>query len=267
MKIKLLLIGAGSMGTAIIKSFIESGGNPEDISVLDPYINETNKNILSGCSIYNSQADIPEQSSFDAILLAVKPQTFNEISQDISVFSSAKCCVISIMAGVETKRIASSLGIEIPVIRCMPNIAALVKRSVNVAYIENDSYDQQKAIFEDLFRGSGPIRWVDDEDLIHKTTALSGSGPAYFFAFVEAIAKAGIKAGLSEEHAMNLSIDTLIGAAALIETDRSPKKLRDSVTSKGGTTAAALSVFMDNKSLDDLVSDALSAAEKRSREL
>ena len=103
--------------------------------------------------------------------------------------------------------------------------------------------------------------------MIHKTTALSGSGPAYFFAFVEAIAKAGIKAGLSEEHAMNLSIDTLIGAAALIETDRSPKKLRDSVTSKGGTTAAALSVFMDNNNLDDLVSDALSAAEKRSREL
>ena len=267
MKIKLLLIGAGSMGTAIIKSFIESGGNPEDISVLDPHINETNKNILLGCSIYNSQADIPDQSSFDAILLAVKPQTFNEISQDISVFSSAKCCVISIMAGVETKRIASSLGIEIPVIRCMPNIAALVKRSVNVAYIENDSYDQQIAIFEDVFRGSGPVRWGDDEDLIHKTTALSGSGPAYFFAFVEAIAKAGIKAGLSEEHAMNLSIDTLIGAAALIETDRSPKKLRDSVTSKGGTTAAALSVFMDNNNLDDLVSDALSAAEKRSREL
>ena len=96
---------------------------------------------------------------------------------------------------------------------------------------------------------------------------MSGSGPAEFFAFVEAIAKAGIKAGLSEEHAMNLSIDTLIGAAALIETDRSPKKLRDSVTSKGGTTAAALSVFMDNNNLDDLVSDALSAAEKRSREL
>ena len=77
------------------------------------------------------------------------------------------------MAGVETRRIASSLGIEMPVIRCMPNITALVKRSVNVAYIENDSYDKQKAIFEDLFRGSGPIRWVDDEDLIHKTTALS----------------------------------------------------------------------------------------------
>jgi pyrroline-5-carboxylate reductase len=136
-----------------------------------------------------------------------------------------------------------------------------------VAYIAKNSNQSHKERFENIFSSSGPIRWVNNEDLIHKTTALSGSGPAYFFLFIEALAKAGQNAGLSEEQAMDLSIDTLIGASALIEQDRSPEKLRESVTSKGGTTAAALSVFMSDNNLDDLVSEALIAAEKRSREL
>ena len=263
----VLFVGAGNMGSAIIKSYLKTSGTSDVIHVIDPFVSDNTKDLLSECKFYESFNDLQDSIEFDTVVLAIKPQSFDEISRDLSNFITEKSIVISIMAGVETKRISNSLNKNAAVIRCMPNIAALVNRSVNVAYIAKDSKQSHKKRFENIFLSSGPIRWVNNEDLIHKTTALSGSGPAYFFLFIEALAKAGQSAGLSEEQAMDLSIDTLIGAAALIEQDRSPEKLRESVTSKGGTTAAALSVFKNNNNLDELVSEALLAAEKKSREL
>ena len=263
----VLFVGAGNMGSAIIKSYLKTSDTSNVIHVIDPFVSDDAKELLSECKFYESFTDFQDSIEFDTVVLAIKPQIYDEISSDLSNFISEKSVVISIMAGVETKRISNSINNNATIIRCMPNIAALVNRSVNVAYIAKDSNQSHKERFENIFSSSGPIRWVNNEDLIHKTTALSGSGPAYFFLFIEALAKAGQNAGLSEEQAMDLSIDTLIGASALIEQDRSPEKLRESVTSKGGTTAAALSVFMSDNNLDDLVSEALIAAEKRSREL
>ena len=263
---KVLFIGAGNMGFAILRSFISGGRRSFDISILDPNLSSEKKVLLLGCKFYEEFSELINTKQFDVIVIAVKPQIFDDIASDIGSIIRDDGLVVSIMAGVETNRINSGLGKDIKIIRCMPNLAALVNYSVNVAFITDDM-PAQKLIYEELFHDSGPIKWIDDEDLIHKTTALSGSGPAYFLAFVEALTRAGESLGLTEEQASDLAVDTLLGTAALLKEERSPEALRERVTSKGGTTAAAISIFMQDNRLDDLVEEALIAAEKRSREL
>ena len=264
---RVLFIGAGNMGFAILRSFIDSGNESFDISIIDPNLSKEKKIQLPGCSFYEDFTELVDTVQFDVIVIAIKPQIFNDISSEIGACIDDSGLIVSIMAGVETNRINSCLGKDIKIIRCMPNLAALVNYSVNVAYIAGTVDSSQKVTFEELFNGSGPIKWIDNEDLMHKTTALSGSGPAYYFAFTEALIKAGESMGLSSKQASDLAIDTFLGTAALIKENRSPEVLRERVTSKGGTTAAALSILMKNNCLDNLVKDALVAAEKRSKEL
>ena len=235
-----------------------------EIAILDPFMNETDATDLGISTVYRDHLDIPEGMKFATIVLATKPQVFEEASRPVADILDQNALIISIMAGVSSARIIRTIGQDFAVVRCMPNMAAAVQRSVNVAFATDAS---TRSRFEALFAGSGPVSWVDDEDDIHATTAVSGSGPAYFFAFTEAMALAGEQAGLDPQFSLDLAIDTLIGAAELLKHDRAPSCLRESVTSKGGTTAAALEQFALHNNLNAIVMDAVLAAQFRSKEL
>lgn len=259
-----LFIGGGNMGTAILTGFRNSGGDMNTVCIVDPFM-EVDAGVQLGLKGLSRRIDeIPEGVTFDIIVLAIKPQIFSTFDAAWADRLAPGGMVISIMAGVGSDRIQTSAGRNCDVVRCMPNMAAAVGLSVNVAFATNPA---RKADFQMLFSGSGPVRWIDAEADIHLTTAVSGSGPAYFFAFVEALALAGEKAGLDGQLSLDLAIDTMIGAAELLKEDRTPSALRESVTSKGGTTAAALDAFALNESLNAIVEDAVNAAAARSRAL
>ncbi|WP_298921021.1 pyrroline-5-carboxylate reductase [uncultured Roseobacter sp.] len=259
-----LLIGGGNMGRAILWGYKTNGGEMSNISIIDPFMDAQDATDLGIGALYRAYDDIPGDLKFATCVLATKPQVFEDASRPVSNVLSDDALIVSIMAGVTSARIIQTIGRPVPVVRCMPNMAASVQKSVNVAFATDASRKDQ---FEALFSGSGPVSWVDDEDDIHATTAVSGSGPAYFFAFVEAMGKAGELAGLDRQFAQDLAIDTLIGAAELLKQDRAPAKLRESVTSKGGTTAAALEQFAMHNNLNAIVMDAVMAAQSRSKEL
>lgn len=259
-----LFVGAGNMGGAIIKGYLSSGGDAEDVSVVDPYVSDNIRKALNGVQFYSDFDSLPDDTGYDAVVLATKPQIFQSVSPGIAATMAPDGVVISIMAGISTEAIATSIGGDVPVVRCMPNIAASKGVSANVAFTCDYS---KKTAFERLFQGSGAVRWVSEEDDLHLTTAISGSGPAYFFAFVEALAASGAKSGLDPQMSMELAIDTMIGASELLKSGRNPAELRESVTSKGGTTAAALATFVQDGNLQEVVDDAVSAAIARSKEL
>ena len=252
------------MGGAILKGYKTHGGEISEIAILDPYIENGAAAELEIGTLFRSHDEIPSGKKFSTIVLATKPQVFEEASRQVADILDDDAVVISIMAGVTSDRIKDAIGKDVPIVRCMPNMAAAVQKSVNVAFVTDAP---GKTRFEDLFAGSGPISWVENEDDIHATTAVSGSGPAYFFAFVEALGNAGKEAGLDAQFALELAIDTAIGAAELLVQDRNPTKLRESVTSKGGTTAAALGKFASDGNLNRLVQEAVFAAQSRSKEL
>jgi len=261
---KTLFIGAGNMGRAIIKGYLSAGGDALSITIVDPTVSELVQQELPGVGIYPTIEGLPSGVEFDFVVLAVKPQVFQSISLGISKIVSKNSTIISIMAGVDSTTIQTAILDKISVIRCMPNMAASVGYSANVAYTTDGT---KRAAFEHLFGGAGPVTWVQEEAQIHLTTAVSGSGPAYFFAFTEALAAAGAREGLDAQLALDLAIDTLIGAGELLKQTRDPCSLRQSVTSKGGTTAAALDAFAFNGNLNAIVDDAVSAAVARSKEL
>ncbi|WP_298855863.1 pyrroline-5-carboxylate reductase [uncultured Ruegeria sp.] len=261
---KTLFIGGGNMGRAILRGYKTDGGDMSKISIIDPFMDAQDASELGIGALHRAYDDIPSDLKFATIVLATKPQVFEDASRPVANVLSEDALVISIMAGVTSARIIQNIGRQVPVVRCMPNMAAAVQKSVNVAFATDASRKDQ---FEALFAGSGPVSWVEDEDHIHATTAVSGSGPAYFFAFVEAMGKAGEHAGLDPQFALDLATDTLIGAAELLKQDRMPSKLRESVTSKGGTTAAALEQFALNNNLNAIVLEAVKAAQSRSKAL
>lgn len=259
-----LFVGAGNMGRAIIKGYLSAGGKTTDISIVDPFIPDSTKQELTGAHFFSDFESLDPGACFDMVVLATKPQIFHSVSQDIARVTAGNGTITSIMAGISSETISAAIGGNHSVVRCMPNMAASKGYSANVAFTADET---KKQGFERLFGGSGTVRWVVDEDQIHLTTAISGSGPAYFFAFVEALAASGATSGLDPQLAMDLAIDTLIGASELLKSDRDPETLRKSVTSKGGTTAAALEAFGLNGNLQAVVDDAVSAAIVRSKEL
>ena len=256
-----LVIGGGNMGHSILTGFKKSGGAMGLVSLLDPLVDVDVAKELGLKALYRQLKDIPSEAEFGTIVLAVKPQIFATFESDWCKNLASTGKVVSIMAGVAAEHIRLSSGRSCAVVRCMPNLAAAIGKSANVAFTKSIEHKKE---FEALFSGSGQVHWIDEEDKIHITTAISGSGPAYFFAFVEALAFAGKRAGLDEKFAMDLSIETMIGSAGLLAEYRSAESLRVSVSSKGGTTAAALAAFADNNALNLVVDGAVQAAIARS---
>ena len=212
-------------------------------------------------------AELPADYRADALVLAVKPQMIEQALPPLVPFLSESGVIISIAAGFSIERIQGLARTGQPVVRTMPNLAAEVGLSATVAVASKEATDIHMNITKSIIGAVGSLRWVNDEELLHAVTAISGSSPAYVFALAEALAAAAEPLGLSRELGNDLAIDTVLGAAALMKENRDPADLRRQVCSPGGTTLAALEVLQGSPGLNELVTETANACVKRSREL
>jgi len=210
--------------------------------------------------------DTTSAGIIETLVIAVKPQSFREAGAKLKPFVGADTSVVSIMAGTTIASLQEVCGGA--VVRAMPNTPAAIGRGVTVAVAARNVSARQRAVADALLRATGSVEWVDDESLMDAVTAVSGSGPAYVFLLAEELARAGVEAGLPEALATRLARETVSGSGELLHRSELPSStLRQNVTSPGGTTAAALSVLMDEPGLRDLMIRAIAAATKRSKEL
>lgn len=258
------VIGAGVMGEALIAALIRSGVNPSDISFAEKR-DERAEELKVRYGI--TRRDLPAVvSSSSTILLVVKPQDMSAVLEEIAPHIADGALVISFAAGKTIATIAAGLASNNPIIRVMPNTPALVGKGAS-GYSLGAGVTESQRDFVAKFLASTGCAIEVPESLQDAVTATSGSGPAYFFAFVEAMVEGSVALGLSREDATALTIQTIVGAAELLSTSGdSPTTLREKVTSPNGTTAAALASFA-GADLTAIVGSAMAAASKRSEEL
>lgn len=264
---KIGFIGGGNMAEALIKGVVSRGEvtSPiqRDILVSEP--REERRHYLEGSyAIKTTRSNKEIASSCNIIILAVKPQNMEAVLDEISPDITEEKTVVSIAAGVTLAYLSARLKTK-KLIRVMPNTPALVQEAMSVMSLCECFSDRDVAFVREIFMSIGKVTTLP-EKYMDAVTALSGSGPAFIALFVEEMINAGIKLGLKEDDAFTLAVQTAIGTARLLETGMTPLKLREMVTSPGGTTAAGLNVFKD-KGLTDIVSASLNAAKNRSEEL
>lgn len=266
---KLLLVGAGRMGAALLKGWLHALDESFSFVVLDPNVAKLQADLAgeSRCTFCASARDLPGGAAVDGVVLATKPQMLCDALLQIAPQIGPQTIVISIAAGVETARIALAAQPATAIVRAMPNIGAMVGCSVTAAYAAAPTSLPQQALVEHLFAAIGIFSWVDAEADLHAVTALSGSGPAYYFALCEAMTAAAIDLGLNTMAARKLAAGTLAAAGLLIAKTPDPAALRQMVTSPNGTTAAGLAALGADDGLMRLSAQALAAAAKRSCEL
>lgn len=203
----------------------------------------------------------------DVVVFAVKPQVVKTVISELQIATDKSPLFITIAAGVRTSALQHWLGSNYPIVRAMPNTPALVRAGATGIYATSNTSPQQREMAESVLRAVGMTLWLDNEALLDAVTALSGSGPAYFFYVMEALEKAGIALGLPADAARLLTIETAFGSAKLaLEIEEEPKTLRQRVTSPGGTTERAIGVF-DNSAMAAIIERALTAARDRAIEL
>lgn len=260
----ILLVGCGHMGGALLDGWMAAHIDA-DLCVLEPH---DLPQWFQAIHHIKSVADLKTSQAPDAVLLAVKPQILQAVCADLRPYLPATTLIISIAAGQTMRAIGEWFDPAQPVIRAMPNTPAAVGKGVSVLIANPHVDEKQKSLAEILFRTAGIVEWIGDEDLLNAVTALSGSGPAYVFYLIEALAEAGSKSGLDAALAMRLARQTVIGAAALADHahETVTQELRRQVTSPGGTTEAALKILMKGE-LQALMTQAIAAAKKRGEEL
>jgi len=262
---RLVLVGAGKMGGALLEGWLRLGLEPEHIAVLEPQPSPQIASLAERGIRLNPE--LATLADIAAIVIAVKPQLAALAIAALLPLISASTVVVSIMAGRTLQFLAGALARPCAVVRAMPNTPAAIGRGMTVA-VSRDASAAQRQLADRLLAATGAVEWIDDEALMDAVTAVSGSGPAYVFLLAEALAQAGAAAGLPPALAEKLARETVAGAGELLH--RSPRNaaaLRENVTSPGGTTAAALAVLMGQNGLAPLMKKAVAAATARSREL
>jgi pyrroline-5-carboxylate reductase len=261
---QVAVVGAGIMGEALIAALISSGVNPELITISEKRADRSAE-LIAKYSI--RQAPLASNvAAADALLLVVKPQDMAAVLEEIKGSIKPAAVVITFAAGKTISFISDGLGTGNPVVRVMPNTPTMVGAGMAAASFGSGVNDAHKKFVLGFLAATGKVIEVT-EDLQDAVTATSGSGPAYFFAFVEAIIAGAKELGLSESDATTLTIQTIVGAAKLLdESGKSPTTLRENVTSPNGTTAAALASF-GSSDLNSMVATAMKAARDRSQEL
>ena len=264
----LVLLGAGKMGQAMLSGWLRHGLEPSRITAIDPHLDQGGRALLFREGVPHV-ATPDGLASPEALVLAIKPQTLESAAPGVRSLIGKDTLVLSILAGKRIADISSRLGTLAGVVRAMPNTPAAVARGISAAVVAPGTTARQRAMANALLASIGRVEWIDDEALIDPVTAVSGSGPAYVFLLVEALADAGTKAGLPPDLAMRLARATIEGAGELLFRDAKTEAsmLRRNVTSPGGTTAAALDVLMGNDELSALMERAVAAASRRAREL
>lgn len=260
---RLVLVGAGKMGGAMAQGWLAAGLSASSLTILEP--NPSHEIALLAADrgvALNPRVAAPPP---EMLVLAVKPQSLDEVAPEIAALATEHTLVLSIIAGKTIANLLARLPQALAVVRAMPNTPASIGRGVTAAFANAEVDANQRGWCERLLSAVGAFFWLEDEDAIDAVTAISGSGPAYLFALTEALAAAGEKLGLSADLSMNLARGTVEGAAELMRREgaTSPATLRRNVTSPGGTTAAALAVFEDAKGLNDLMARATAAARAR----
>jgi pyrroline-5-carboxylate reductase len=260
----IVLAGAGKMGGAMLSGWLAQGLAARSVVVIEPQPSDDIRALAAnGVRLNPPPKDI---GNITALVVALKPQAFREAGPGLKPYAGPSTLVVSIMAGMTIASIAEVCGGS--VVRAMPNTPAAIGRGITVAVAAKDVVDAQRATADALLRATGSVEWVDDEGLMDAVTAVSGSGPAYVFLLAEELARAGVAAGLPEELAAKLARDTVAGSGELLHrSDLSAATLRQNVTSPGGTTAAALEVLMGADGLQSLMTRAVAAATRRSKEL
>lgn len=265
--ISLALIGAGNMGAALLGGLIAQGFPPQKIRLADP--NPVKLAALAQQYGIHTTTDNEEAvSAVDAVILAVKPQHMAAAAGSIAaVVTKGQPLVISIAAGIRTATLRHWLGASTRLVRCMPNTPALIGYGACALFAGPDITEAARTLASALLQSTGLVLWVSTESELDTVTALSGSGPAYFFYIIDALEKAAVKLGLNPDNAHKLAIQTALGAARMAAESTGPvSELQRQVTSPGGTTEAALKVF-ENQHLQTLLAQAVSAARNRSIEL
>jgi len=261
---KIGVIGAGVMGEALISALIASGVTPGSISISEKRADRADELVARYGVIHRDLATNVGQSN--ALLLVVKPQDMAAVLDDIKSLIRAQTLVISFAAGKRIEFVSARLGGLNPVVRVMPNTPALVGEGMAAISIGSGVSPAQSQFVQEFLGATGRVVVVAEE-LQDAVTAVSGSGPAYFFYFVESMIKAGVELGLSNDLATELTIQTIVGAAKLLATsEKSATTLRENVTSPNGVTAVAIASF-DSADLPAIVRHAMFAARDRSEEL
>jgi pyrroline-5-carboxylate reductase len=260
----VVLAGAGKMGGAMLSGWLRGGLKPANVVVLEPQpSDEVGAHLAQGVRLNPAPQEVGNVAAF---VVALKPQAFREAGPSLKPYVDATTLVVSIMAGMTIASIEEVVGGKI--VRAMPNTPAAIGRGITVAVGAKDISAAQRGTASDLLRAIGWVEWVDDEGLMDAVTAVSGSGPAYVFLLAEELARAGVAAGLPEALARKLARDTVAGSGELLyRSDLEAAALRQNVTSPGGTTAAALEILMGKDGLRSLLTRAVAAATRRSKEL
>jgi pyrroline-5-carboxylate reductase len=261
----LLLVGAGKMGSAMLDGWLARGLNPRKALVIEPQPAKPVKALTRRGLKLNPKGKATEAA---AIVIAVKPQTAPDAVPRLAAYAGKGTLVLSIMAGRTLGFLDDKLPPNTAIVRAMPNTPAAIGRGITVAVANANVTARQRKLASDLLAAIGTVEWVDDESLMDAVTAVSGSGPAYIFLLAEAMTQAGIAAGLPDDLAARLARETVAGSGELLHRSAlEAAVLRQNVTSPGGTTAAALEVLMGPGGFDQLMTKAVAAATRRSREL
>lgn len=259
----ITFIGAGNMATSLIKGLIASGHEAAAIRASDPAPEQLSK--IAELGVETSADNNALVRGADVVILAVKPQVMASVVSGLTELQAGQL-LISIAAGVPMSSLTGWTSAEQPIVRCMPNTPALLGAGVTALYANERVSAAQQALAESVLAAAGRTLWVSPEEELDAVTAVSGSGPAYFFYLMEAMIEAGQALGLSAETAATLTLETARGAALMALEGPSPAQLRANVTSPGGTTQAALEV-LEAADCRGIINAAVAAAALRSKEL
>ena len=264
---KIAFLGGGNMAASLVGGLVESGHPPAAIVVSEP-VAEKRRDLAERFAVGVTADNREAAAASDVVVLAVKPQDMAEVVTGAAgAMRERGPLVVSIAAGTRIGRILEWLDYPAPVVRTMPNTPALLGCGATALFANEAVTDEQRGAAETILQSAGIALWVDDESLLDAVTAVSGSGPAYYFLLMEHMIRTGERLGLTASQARALTLQTALGAARMaLESGRTPEELRVGVTSPGGTTARALDLFREG-GFGELVETALTGARDRSREL
>jgi pyrroline-5-carboxylate reductase len=257
------IMGCGNMGGALLSRWLEvgksAGLDPANVTVIDPAPRQID-------NVRWLHAFPEGEAAPDRLMLGIKPQMLGALAPAIAPHVSDNTVILSILAGVEVATLTAHFPNACAIVRVMPNMPARLGKGATGLFLSGDK--NVKAATDALFAPTGLVEWLDDEDLFHPLTAVSGSGPAFVYRFIDAMAAAGAKLGLPVDQALRLALATVEGASAVARaSDAEPAELARRVASAGGTTARGLSVMDEGDAIVHLLQDTLTATDTRSREM
>jgi len=263
---RIAFVGGGNMTTSLVGGLRAAGVPGSDLSVADPVESQVAR-LVRDHAVRGAPGNAAAVAGADVVVLAVKPQDMAVAAGEIAPAVERGAVVVSIAAGIRIASLAGWLGRDVAIVRAMPNRAALIGAGITAAVANAATQARGRAAAERVLAAAGPVVWLDEERLMDAVTAVSGSGPAYFFLLMEALESAGTSLGLPGPVARRLAVHTALGAGRMaVESPDPPALLREQVTSKGGTTEAALAVLED-AGVRGIFERAIVAAAGRSAEL